>query len=760
MNRRTTISLLVAATGLGGLPLAVTAQDDGSGPLEEVVVTATRREASLQDVPIAVTAISEDALFRSGIADVTRLDAVTPGLSFGQSGSDARPAIRGARTESTNERQDPVIGFFVDGVYQARTSQALASFYDVQRVEVLRGPQGTLFGRNTFGGAISVTTRTPDLDGIDYRISAQVASFGHTKVDGFFNVPLSDTVGLRIAGMTEQSDGFINNLIGEDWGQQDNDAVRVSLSFEPTDTFSGLVRLYGWQQGGLGGGDFGYTVLGTLRDPLTGTTDLNGVFDPNNPRNGSGGEPADPGPYDIFRNTPSLRDTEAFGVDLNLEWDLGAMTLKSITSSQQFETFRQNDSDFSSGNGSFSSVDTDTETITQEFQLYSNDSSSGLDWIVGAYFIEDETEEIFLFEGLCASSDVDMDPTTATVCTGPASPTIDFAARGVVDTSGYAVFGEATYEVSDTFSVTAGLRYTEDDKDFDRFDQDRFINTGEIVQIVDESETFDEVTYKLGAQWIVGDDSLIYAHYSTGFNSGGFNTAGAELSFDEQTVDAFELGSKNVFADGQLVLNAALYYNSYDDLLSQGFIQTGPTVSVFSTNAGEADILGLEAEIEWEPYDDLVFTAALNFTDSELGDYIVGNPFVLGGQTINGVNNLLQLEGSEIALTPDFTAAITARQRIDLGEFGSLTPFIQVSLSSDYQTNDVRYEGGVQDDYALVDLRLSWLSESERWGIEGFVNNVSDEAVLNRTVVGGQDAIFANYNMPRYGGLRVNYQFR
>ena len=734
--------------------------------IEEIMVTATKRPENVQSIPISVTAVTAEELDRAGITDITRLDYLAPGLSLGQSGSDARPSIRGARTETTNERQDPVIGFFVDGIYQSRTSQALAGFYDVQRVEVLRGPQGTLFGRNTFGGAISVVSNAPDTDDYDYRLTGEYGSFDRTRLDGFVNIPLSDDLAFRFAGAFDRDDGFIENLSDpqNNLGQRDSDNMRFSLMWEPTDNFDVTARVSTWDEGGIGGGDFGYTVIGTVRDPATGTTDLNGVFDPNNPRSGSGASPADPGPYQVLRDTPLTRRTDAINYSLEMNLDLGDVLVKSITGYQSFEAFRLNDSDFSNEPGSFSSVGTDTESFSQELQFISN-TDGPLQWVGGAYLFIDDTEETFLFEVLCPSADLDGDPTTATVCTGPnTSPeTIAFGARGVVDTTSFAFFGQATYELTDRLSVTAGLRYTNDDKEFDRFDEDQFLNNGVTLQIVDEDATFDRVTWRAGLDYQLTDDSLLYASASTGFNSGGFNTAGAELSFGPQTVRAYEIGSKNTLLDGSLILNVAAYYNDYTDLLAQGFIATGPTVSVFSTNAGEAEALGIEVEADWAPVENLYLTAAASFTDTKVGEFVVGNPFVLGGESFtlgNGIavdasENRLNLDGSDIAQSPQFTLTLTGRYDFDLGDYGTLTPSVQFYYSDSYLTNDVTFPGSVQGSYTRTDLRIAWMAPDERLMVEGFVNNLEDEAVLNRTVVGGQDAIFANYRRPQTFGVRL-----
>lgn len=783
-------SALCATTALGVLAVAAPAIAQ-EGFTEEILVTATRRAASLQDVPLAVTAVSKDQLQRNAIFDISNLDTLAPGLSFGASGSDARPSIRGARTETINERQDPVIGFFVDGFYLARTSQAFSAFFDLEQVEILRGPQGTLFGRNTFGGAVTMRSARPDLDEFDYSASIEYGSFDRIRAEAMINVPLTDTLAFRAAGVMDRDDGYITNLSNEaeNFGQRDSDNLRVSMLWEPTDTFDATLRFRHWNQGGIGAGDFGYQVIGTVADATGTTTDVTGTFAPGNPRNGAGGVPLDPGPYEVFRDTPLTRTTDSYMVDLDLNWDLGFARLRSLTSYTDYSGFRQNDSDFSPAPGSFSSVDTMSETFTQELQILSPDDGGPLEWIAGAYFLQDDVREDFVFDGICALQDDDMNAITPRACvdnTYATPTTIGFGRSGNVDTTSYAFFGQATYSVTDELRVTGGIRYTNDNKEFSRFALRQFataadINPGNPGVIFDPTdvaltnpetgepfveETFDRVTWRVGVEYDLTPDNLVYFTASTGFNSGGFNTAGQtvdQIAFGPQNVRAWEIGSKNSYPDLGLTLNISAYYNEFTELLAQGFTAVpieggGTTVVAFSTNAGDADVWGIEGEATWQPTDELTLAANFAYTNAELGNFILGNPFVQGGTdvTVDGTtfSNRVVLDGENVALTPDFTTTLSAQYVYDMGKNGTITPFLQFFYSTGYQTADIPFDGSIQGDYTKTDLTVTWMDEDERFSIAGYVQNLENEAVLNRTTVGGQDAIFANFARPRQWGIR------
>jgi iron complex outermembrane receptor protein len=270
------LSVGFGAAVLADTPLADTA--GGADQLAEITVTAQHRTESLLDVPVAVTAVSAEDLARAHIDDVSRLQFVTPGLTWGQQGSDSFPAIRGARTSLVSAQNDPIIAFYLDGIYQSRTQQQSIPLFDIARVEVERGPQGTLYGRNTFGGNFSVITNEPT-NTFAAGMNAEAGNFAHNKVDAYVNLPITDELQLRIAGVHDQHSGYVHSISAPGVYLDDNDenAARVSVKWTPTDKLEVLVHGGQWNRDDAGAGSYGYKVAGTLINPATGYQSVNGV---------------------------------------------------------------------------------------------------------------------------------------------------------------------------------------------------------------------------------------------------------------------------------------------------------------------------------------------------------------------------------------------------------------------------------------------------------------------------------------------------
>ncbi|TDF35617.1 TonB-dependent receptor [Alteromonadaceae bacterium M269] len=730
-------------------------ESNNEGGIEIIQVTSTKRVKSINEIPLSVTAVSGETLLENGVTDLTRLDALTPGLQFGQSGTDARPAIRGARTENVSVQQDPVIGFFVDGVYRSRTSQALASFVDVSRVEVLRGPQGTLFGRNTFGGAISVISNQPT-DSTEYGADITIGNFDRRRIAGYANAPLADNLFFRVSASIDNHDPIIENTFNPDGGlrDKDEDYLRLQLKWEASDTFDVTLRASSWNQGGRGNSDFGYFVLGTPTDldndgSLSLDEALNGQINPINPRNGAGGVAADTDPYRIARDFVTSLDTEQETFDIEANWDLDWATAKVILSYTDFETTRDADSDLSINNSAISGQFDTVETLSQEFQLNSQGNDK-FEWTVGAFFLQDESEGIFFFDRVFAT-----DPDTNTPQLDTPAPTSDFNARAIVDTDSIAFYGQGTYSLTDDLRLTGGLRWTRDEKEFTRFVNFAFtqpLSFSGDPSTVDEDE-FSAVTWRVGLDYDINDKQLIYFTASTGFQSGGFNnnvnSAVGTAAFDEQEITAYEIGSKNQLLNGNMVLNIAAYLNEFDDLLAQEFVDVGSTVVSVSTNAGEATVFGIEAELDWTPTDEILLQARAAFNDSEFGQFLISEP--VSGEVIN-------LDGGRVPLTPDVTFSLSGQYVHEL-ENGTITPAFTASYSSDYSTNDIDYNFGEQDDFLKLDVRLTYKSANDDWYVELFGRNITDEEIINRTVRFGQNAIVQNFDNPATYGVRFGFNY-
>ncbi len=760
--KKTGVATGVLASMLAANTALSQEQPQRSSFLEEIIVTAQKREQKAQDVGIAISAFDQESLDRAGIADVTRLDLVTPGLSFAQRGNDFKVTIRGANAENTFRDVSPPIGMFVDGVYKPTAAQAGGAFLDVQRVEVLKGPQGTLFGRNTLGGAINIITNKPDTESFDYGLDLTLGNYAHAKPEFYINAPVSDDFAVRLAGMYQVRDGYVKNHgPGKDLAEVDRGSIRLSALWNVNDSFDLLATLFYYDVGGTSLSSFGYQSLGTLRNS-SGVTDNNGTRDPINPRYGSLGARTDRGPWDVYRDGDYDLDNQETVFTLEANWDLGAVAIKSISSYTDYEQFSSADSDFSENLFAQEQYEETLESFTQEIQLISNDPDSDFEWVLGAIFSDEEYNQTFMRIPVFGEIANDGTPlpaggrclvqsfATAADPTAPV-PCPSFTGNGQPTVESIGVFGQLTYHVSDSLRLIAGARWNQDDKSLDR---DIWQNAG----LPDESNTFEKVTWRTGVEWNVLEDSMIYGSVSTGFLSGGHNFN--RTFFDQQEVTAYEIGMKNRFADDRVQLNMSAYYNDFTNLLASAIVIDPVTgsVQIFVRNGGEIEARGFEAELTAIPVDGLTVGATLAWQDSEYGEFSVVNSFVEGSNTPAALGNTIQLRGKQTPWAPDWAGSFFVAYDFNTS-FGTVTPMIQLAYSGDHQVSGLQQHILTeQDAYTKTDLRLRWQPKDPSWSVEAYVENVTEEEVLHHTIIGGNDTIQAMWSTPRFYGLKIKYR--
>lgn len=681
------VSLLALAAAM----LPGTAMAQGTAPaadadtgIAEIVVTAQRREENLQDVPISVSAFGAKQIAEKGLTDVSRLEGLVPGFTFGRSGVDARPAIRGVRTESVDVNADTTIGFFIDGIYQSRSSQATLGFVDLERVEVQRGPQGTLYGRNTFGGNISIVTAQPSVTKFMGGADLTVGSNAQVRVTGFVNAPLSETVAVRIAGGYEKSNGYVKNVnpTGGNLFDDDNTYLRGSIMFKPDDRFTATFKVDYATRGGQGGSAFGYKLVGSYfhvpsNQQLFNATPVilntrggnrDGIIDA--PLTIDAGVPlfAPNDPYRIDNDYRGVLDLKNFGGTANLAYDFGPVTLKSITGYNDFKTTRTQDNDFSGNQIGIDYQFTSAKTLSQEVQLLSN-GNGPLEYVVGAYFFKDKLNGTFISQQLPQI----IRNVTPNITRPQAG---GFYQQLRAETRSLAFYGQASYKLTEQLKLTGGIRWTRDSKDF------QFANANAVLPLVGgapdgtaitlatgpipessfgvrggatnctyttiplpqpgfqclasntasfngatfNTARFEKVTWRVGLDYQVTDRNLLYASASTGFNSGGFNGSQAAAAlgretFAPQTVTAFEIGSKNRFFDNTLQLNLSAFYNKYSNLQEQRQIPVGNTTLSIIENSGKARSYGAELEAVWRPVNELTFNTSFSYLNARYTQY-------------------------------------------------------------------------------------------------------------------------------------------
>ena len=493
----------LTAPGMAQAQTAAGAKAPDSGAIQTVNVTANRRLENQQDVSVSVTAIQGAALAERNITDLSQMEAMSAGFTFSRSGVDARPSIRGVRTENVAVNADTTIGYFVDGIYKSRAQQAMLGFVDVGRVEILRGPQGTLFGRNTFGGTVAITTNEPELKSREVNANLELGSFGKVRFDAAVNVPLGDIAAMRIAGVVEKADPWVKNDFNPAAGLFDRDLkyLRVSLKLKPTRNFDAVLRADVTDQGGLGGSAFGYKLAGTYLHTPSCQQLFNASFLALNTRGGNRdavndctrtqgaaagtganaiGSAVDlgvplfkPGKMDRINNDyQSFLDLKDTNFSADLTYRLPGVTLKSITGVADFSAARSQDTDFSSSTIGLDYQKTSAKTLTQEFQVLSA-GTGPLGYVAGVYFFKDELTGLFINQQLPRTIRSDAVAAPITLAQNGAG----FYDLQRPETNSTAIYGQFNFRASHAVTLTAGARYTRDKKAF------RFANANSVLPL-------------------------------------------------------------------------------------------------------------------------------------------------------------------------------------------------------------------------------------------------------------------------------------
>ena len=485
-------SLLSSGMAMAQTTPASNASATGITELPTVTVTANRRIEDQQKVSVSVTGVSGEKLAERNIYDLSQMEGMSPGFTFGRSGADARPAMRGVRTENVAVNADTTIGFFVDGIYKSRAQQAMLGFVDVERVEIQRGPQGTLFGRNTFGGNIVITTNAPQLNTYEGNANLTAGSFGKVRFDGALNVPLGTVAAFRLAGAVEKSDGYVKNDYNgaADLFDQDLKYLRGSLKLQPNDRFELVLRADVANQRGNGGSAFGYKQAGTyVHTPscqqLFNATltvinarpgNRDGVNDCTRTQGAGTGVGANAIGAGVDLGIPIYKAGNAYRVDndyqtflklsdkniaLDASYRFDAFTLKSITGYADFDATRTADSDMSASTVAIDSQKTTAKTFSQEFQILS-EGGGPLGYVAGVYLFKDELQGLLINQQL---------PRTIRSSALGAPLSLPQNGAGFYDsqrpeTESTAAYAQLSLRATDAMTVTAGARYTRDKKSF------------------------------------------------------------------------------------------------------------------------------------------------------------------------------------------------------------------------------------------------------------------------------------------------------
>lgn len=708
--------------------------EESSSIIEEIVVTAQRREQKLQDVPISVSAVTAESLETMGIDATGDIGGLSPGLTIQRQIGAMTPFIRGIGAATITGGQESPVSLYVDGFYVPQLSALNFSFNNIQRVEVIKGPQGTLFGRNATGGLIQIVTRDPSATR-ELQADLSYDDYQTVEARAYASTGITDTLATDLSLIyADQHQGYGRNLFdNSEVGKRREGGVRNTWLWSGEAT---QVRL------GLDAMDV-KSDIGSMRHPAKGARGIDG-------------QPAPADYWDINADNRPFYTFEGSGLGLRITHDLGSMKVVSLSGARKGDSITYVDQDSTPLFAQNLILSDENKTFSQELQLVSG-APGPLSWIVGLYYFQYDVD----YDLVVASPAAVLQPVGG-----------GYTDHSVFDTVSYSAYAQGTYTLGSGSNLSFGLRYTADERDFDAR-RDTFNGVGS-RDVPASTQKAEEPSWRLALDHRFSSALMAYASYNRGFKSGVYNTTNIDAPpVDSETVDAFELGIKTDLLDRRLRLNAAGFYYDYRDLQVLVITATGASLS----NAPKAQIYGAELEMTAIPVDNLDLSLGLAWLESEYKDYPGatlsepkpapqgGNYTCTSGQTVATSNcpedvrvrlASQTVEGNELARAPGLTATLSGRYAIptSFGEFaigGSI-----VHTGEFYWEPDNR---ATQDAFSLVNARLEWTRPDDALRIYLFGKNLTNEE-YTQYFGGGTSGDMVAPQPPRTLGLGAELRFR
>jgi iron complex outermembrane receptor protein len=724
---RAAVALALIGTG----PLAG-ADESSTLALEEIIVTATKQEISLDDTPAAISAVTADALGPGGIQEIRDLATTIPNLSVGDQFGVNRTFIRGIGMTSIDLGADGAVAFLQDGAMIPRPSQQLTGFYDLDRVEVLRGPQGTLYGRGATAGVVNLVTKKPtgELDGY---ASLTGGNYSAYTVEGAIGGPImGDTLQGRIAGKLDKRDGYGQNLVtGSEIDDLDTQAVRGILRWQASDAVTvDLIADYFKEDDN----NYAFHYFGTTATPEDALA-----------HNLLGGEtifdyyaPSSPDQRNIVSDQDPTNDREGSSATGIVDWKINDdWSLKSVTAWRTFDRFMQDDLDSSDVN-MFG-----VNNYTEESDSWSEDititgEALGIRWLAGAnYFHEEMHGEVkvpltnFAVLANFLNTVVDPDPDWV-ILPDNAFDSLNYWQNGDVEVDAWGTFLEGKYEFSEKLAVTAGLRYNyEKRKGTGYFEFDLLVPP---VTPTDKSKSWDDWTPKLLVEYRIGGEGLLYGQYTQGFKSGVINIGSTNDVIDPETVDAYEIGYKTTFAEGRASLRTAAFYYDYSNL-QVGYVNEDSVVQ--TVNAAAAENKGIEVELTARLTEGLTADFSATWLEAKYTEFVTGdyrNDF-----------EQVDLSGNYLQNAPKYTLHAALDYTHPLGNAGAIVARIEGNYQDKVYFTEFNNSDAEQDAYGLLNLSAGYEGNDGQWSVTGWVRNATDEFVYSNNII----------TAPLYGSIRV-----
>lgn len=704
------------------LPLAVFVACNGAAAqqLEEIIVTATRRASDIQDVPISISAYSGDFIAASGIDTLQDLSLYAPNFTFATSSqpTNVRLNIRGIGSVGNNAIE-PAVGVFVDGVYFPRPGSVLGNLVDVEAVEVLRGPQGTLFGRNTAAGALNLRTAAPSAQ-LEGHVAAGVADYDARSLEAVVSGPVNDRASGRLAARWSERGGHgYNELTSADIGERDDLTVRGKLQFNLGDRLDMTVSA-----------DFNEIHSGgnvIEMDPATASPVFSGTLAA---LFGADALTADGFDYTVNQDHQDQLRDEQWGTSVTVDYSLADYTVRSITAIREWQADTRESSLRIPADVLPRISDYDTRTVSQELQLLSP-AGEAVEYIAGLFFYDEDYD---IGQDFDAGADACV-PVVFALAGAPAAGACAAAPQTPAVTSDFsqsltsmAVFAQATFNVTDTFLLTAGARYTTEDKD-GRFEQVLLNPVIGSLFRAPESEPGlnaddNAWTWLVNASYFPAEHAMLFATVSTGFKGGGFNSEGAGVAlgsaartFAAETSTNVEAGIKSEWLGNRMTTNVTLYHTQLDDFQDRSF----DGLSFITRNAGSRTQSGFEADITWRAADTLLLVSGVSYLDAEFDSFDAASP--LPGDTLPQ-----DLAGKRPHYAPEWQGSLVADWRVPLGN-GGLEGFLRPEVAhvgeQNIGSNTNQNPQSRQAAYTLFNLRAG--IAGDRWQLAVFARNLGEE---------------------------------
>lgn len=679
--------------------------DDGN----IIIVTAQKRSENLQDVPVAISALGNDALERAGVHDVSDISGAVPNAQAAAALGITSVFLRGIGTSALGVGADPSVAYHADGVYVARARAQTTGFFDVQRLEVVRGPQGDLYGRNATGGSLNVITRKPT-DYFSGDFSGSYGNYNAVQLEGALSGPLiQDVLNARVAGYYNRHDGYgINIGTGNEIDAADEYGGRITLQFDPSPALSiEMIGEYFKTSDSIGA--WHYLAQGRPDVPLT--AQIFGGITP-------------PDPRDIGSTVDPKRNQEAYALTGTAGLEISDdVSLKSITGFRDLKHSQLTDLSGATVLGATLTQSESQDQFSQELQLL----ASGDRWnlILGGYYftesiVGDVTIPLFFFPGAI------------------------FRQEGTAKTNAFAAFGHADYEILDGLKLIGGLRYS----------HERKRSVGTFTAPANPIPTGGDVTFnaftpKFAIEYKPNSDLLVYASVSRGFKSGGFIAGSPGPATNPEFVWSYEIGLKASALDNQLQANLAAFYYDYTDLVVTRVVGA----SVVNENAASATNKGFEAEIIMRPSNNFQVNASFGYLDAKYSEYDTADPTFLEF----GVQNLA---GKRLNNAPEFTARVGAEYNMRLGA-GELIASADIKFLSEIFFSPFNAENLRQESYSIINARLSYQLDNGL-KITAFGRNLANKLVVQSAIISADFLgfpVLGGLNEPRTYGLELGFKF-